>query len=78
MGLSPLVMGEDVVATYSEELRIELAKVVPSVPEGTYFGRSATCPVRDVERENYVRAFQARELYPLAFAYVHSGLIGPG
>jgi hypothetical protein len=59
MGLSPLVMRKNVIAAYSEELRVELAKVVPSVPEGTYFGRSATCPVSDVERKNYVRAFQA-------------------
>lgn len=59
MGLSPLVMGKNVIAAYSEELRVELTKVVPSVPEGTYFGRSATCPVSDVERKNHVRAFQA-------------------
>ena len=78
MSLGPFVMGKNVVAAYSEELRVELAKVVPSVPEGTYFGRSATGPVSDIERENYVRAFQARELYPLALRYVHCRLIGPG
>lgn len=59
MGLSPLVMGKNVIAAYSEEFRVELAKVVPSVPEGTYFRRSATCPVSDVERKNDVRAFQS-------------------
>lgn len=59
MGLSPFVMRKDVIAAYSEELRVELAKVVPSVPEGTYFGRSATGPISDIERKNYVRPFQA-------------------
>jgi hypothetical protein len=59
MRLSPLVMGKNVITTNSEELRVELAKVVPSVPEGTYLGRSATRPVSDVERKNNVRTFQA-------------------
>lgn len=78
MSFSPLVMRKNVIAAYSEELRVELAKVVPSVPEGTYFGRSATGPVSHIECKNYVRAFQARELYPLALRYVHCGLISPG
>ena len=37
MSLSPLVMRKNVIAAYSEKFRVELAKVVPSVPEGTYF-----------------------------------------
>ena len=78
MSLRPLVMRKNVIAAYSEEFRVELTKVVPSVPEGTYFGRSATGPVSDIERKNYVRAFQARELYPVALRYVHRGLISPG
>src|SRR5262245_39207116 len=71
-------MSKDVVAADTDQLGVEFREVAPFITEGAYFGRSATRPIRYIERQDYVRALLGGQLPEVAPLIMNSLRRCPG